>query len=57
MVLYILNILLGRFDFVDTVMQMWFGKFGLIDLVFGSFGVVPNKIFLFSRLSFVHWLS
>ena len=54
LVLYISNILLGRFDFVDSVLKVWFGKFGSINLVwyilfssqgtklveFGTFGLV-----------------
>ena len=33
MFLFILNILLDRFDFVDSVCKFWFVKYGSIDLV------------------------
>ena len=29
----ILYILPGRFDFADSILKVWFGKFGSIDLV------------------------
>ena len=40
--LYILNNLLNRFYLIDSVLYIWFGKFGYIDLVwyieFGKLG-------------------
>ena len=33
LVLYISSVLLGRFSLLDSILQIWFGKFGLIDLV------------------------
>ena len=42
LVLNILNISLGRFNFVDSILQFLFGKFGSIDLVC-EFGLVPKE--------------
>ena len=33
LVIFISNILLGRFDYIDSLLKFCFGKFGLIDLV------------------------